>query len=474
MTYTRPAERSARRVLRALATIAALAAAVGASCAATSVAHATSQGRLVAGKGAWLFGHADFVGYYRANVAGRWVKVYCVSPSRQAPGGVALRTVSRLRQGVTVTRELAETLSAHGNARTAAQAEAVSQALNEEIGNHRAVRRRASRLSKRARILARRYVAEARGRRGPYTLKVALPASALPGQIGTGTVALRSAAGGIAGTVTLRHTGNVMMRRTVRTNGSGHASFSYRTVGGGAVHVAASVAAAPVTLRANHPGRATQLMLTWSPRQTAHAIATYHGSGPRFGHRYECSSECDGHPLVTLTACAPASSYSSRLTFWYGERRHRIGFAAARNRVCTSWRVTLADGVSVSATWQYRTPRGWTDPLPAGGGFVVDCPAAPPVAVALGYDCARATLTAVLGTQADGTLTPLRNGSTRHMVLVIGGAISGRFDLAPGATARPHTYPVSCGTHATVTVRGGIQRRAGAYNYGRVATATTP
>ncbi len=84
-------------------------------------------------------GHTTFVGYYRALVGGRWVKVYCVSPDKRTPSRIGLSTVSRLPSGTTVTRELAETLFAHGNASTAVQAAAVSQALNYEIGNRAAV-----------------------------------------------------------------------------------------------------------------------------------------------------------------------------------------------------------------------------------------------------------------------------------------------------------------------------------------------
>lgn len=469
-------ERSRKRVLRALILAAALVLGLGVYCGVESVASATSKARVVPGRGVWLARHTDFVGYYRALVAGHWVKVYCVSPGRRAPTRISLRTVSRVpAKRAAITRQLAETLTAHGDARTAAQAEAVSQALNAEIGNGRAVARRARQLSRHVRELAERYVAEARARGGPYSLELHLPADPLPGQSSTGTATLRASGHGVAGAmVSLRHTTNVAMPAAVRTNASGRATFAYRTIGGGPVHVAAAAVGAPVTVRASRPGRRTQLMLTWSPRKTVHAVAAYQGTGPGFAHRYECSSDCDGHPLVTLTACAPASRDPSRLTYWFDGHSHRIAFDAARARACKAWQVVVADGVSVSATWQWRTAHGWTSPIPAGGWFVVDCPAAPPVAVTLAYDCTRATLTAVLGRQSNGSLVPLRNDTAHRMVLVVGGAVEGRYELAPGATATPHTYPLRCGSHATVTVRGGIQRGADTFNYGRITEVTTP
>jgi hypothetical protein len=443
--------------------------------AAVTTAHAASQPQLVPGNGAWLEGHTDFVGFYRAYVTGHWVKVYCVSPTRRAPGKIGLRTVSRLPSTTrTVTRMLAETLSVHGDADTATVAEAVSQALNEEMGNHDAVARRASQLPARVRRLAARFVAEARRQHGPFALHLSLPTSPLPGQSGTGTVTMRAPGGGIGGDVTLRHTGNVELPSGVRTSRTGHASFPYRTTGAGPVHIAATARSAPSTVRASRADSSTQQMITWSPRASAHTSATYQAHGARFTHRYACTAVCDGHPLVTLAACAPANRYRSRITYWYDGQFHRVGFAPADTRRCASWQVVVADGVSVSATWQYRKPRGWTAPLPAAGAFTVDCPAAPPVAVLLSYDCQTATIAAVLGRAVAGALEPLHNTSQHRMVLEVDGAATSRTAVPSGAEAQVHTFPVTCGAHETMTVRGGVQRSDGSYNYGQPTTVQLP
>jgi hypothetical protein len=441
-----------------------------------SVATAAAQPQLKTGAGKWVAGHTAFVGYYRALIGGKWVKVYCVSPDKRTPSRISLATVSRLHSvSATVTRELAQTLSAHGNAKTAGQAEAVSQALNYEIGNRAAVAHRARYLSPSVQSLAMRYVTEARRSRGGYRLGLHLASSPLPGQTGRASVSLRGAGGGRAATVRLSHSGNVSLPRAVRTDAAGRASFSYRTTAGGAVHVGATVQGLPpITVRTSRPSASTQRMLSWSPTASVRASATYRGRVAGFSERYECTSTCDGNPLATLTACAPANGYPSSITYRHGVTAHRVDFAAARSRTCHTWRTTLHDGEVVTASWRFRTPHGWTAPIPAGGSFRVDCPPAPPVAAAIGYDCRSATLTIALGRQSGGRLLGLHNATAHRMVLVLEGARVGRFTVAPGATATTHSFPIVCGEGATVAVRAGVQRTNGTYNYGGTTRVTLP
>jgi hypothetical protein len=462
------------RSTRLLVVLAAVLALAGAG-AVMAGARGTPRERVVTGRGTWLAGHTDFVGYYRAWVDGHWVTVYCVSPDKRAPTAVRLHPVERLPAvGAEATREVAQTLSAHGEARTLTEAEAVSQALNEEMGNHAAVARRAPQLPAGVRELAARYVAEARAQHAPYTLELHLPSSPLPGQAGTGAVTLRGGGHGVAATVKLRHTPNVELPERLRLDSRGRASFTYRTIGGGPVHVAASTSVPPAGVLASQPDHATQLMITWAAPATAHATATYQGSGPRFSYRYACSNVCDGHPTVSLTACAPASGYASRITYWFGDAQHSEAFDASAQRTCSTWQQPIADGVTVSATWQYHAARGWTPPIPAGGAFVVDCPAAPPVAVLLSYDCTHAALRATLGSAAGASITPLHNATRHPMLLLVAGAVSGRFVVPPGGTAVAQTFTLSCGMHANVTVTGAVQRGDGSYNLGQPATVVTP
>lgn len=137
-------------------------------------------------------------------------------------------------------------------------------------------------------------------------------------------------------------------------------------------------------------------------------------------------------------------------------------------------RLTLADDERATGTWQYRTANGWTAHLAAAGTFTVDCPPAPPVAVAMSYDCTSASVTVELGRQFNGTLTPEHNSTKHAMVLQISGAATGRYTLAAGATATAHTSPLTCGKHSQMTVRSGIQRTNHAWNYGQAAEITTP
>lgn len=440
-----------------------------------SPANARTESQVVPGLGRWIDNGTDFVGFYKALTDGTWTKVYCVRPGSTKPTALTLRTLGTLPDtSRRVTRQLAETLAAHGDAQTAMRAAAVSQALNEEIGNHAAVVRRAASLPDRVQQIADRYVAEARAMAGPYRLGIDLPRSPLPGQSARGTISLRSAEGPATGTVTLRHTPNVTTPDEIRIGRSGEARFTYETVAGGPVHLSASADVAPTTLRANRPAPGEQVMLSWSPPLTVQATATYEATGPGISYRYGCTSQCDGHPVVTLRACAPANTFASRITFWFRDQVRRITFAAAHVRTCRSIDVTLADGVSVSATWRYETSHGWTRPLPAAGAFVVDCPAPPPVAIAGGFGCISAHIVAVLGRQRGGMLTPLINRTRHRMVLVVTGAVSGWYVVAPGQTATVHTFALACGSGDAITIRSGVQRRDGTYNYGEPMVISMP
>ncbi|MDT4919879.1 MAG: hypothetical protein QOI15_781 [Pseudonocardiales bacterium] len=422
---------------------------------------------LAPGLGIRVDGGTDFVGFYVTHIDGTATKVYCIRPDSAEPAGVALRTVSRLPDtSREVTRLLAETLAAHGDAQTPAQAAAVSQALNTEVGNRLAVHRRAALLPARVQRLADRYVAEAHDRLAPYRLAVHLHRSPLPGQSATGNVTLTSASGPARGVVALQHTGNVATPDELHLGANGRARFTYTTTAGGPVHIAAAAAVAPTTLRATRPAAGTQLMVASSPPAEVRANATYQGTAPGIRYRYACTSQCDGSPVVTLTACAPASDARSRITFQLDDRVRRIGFAPASTRACRSIQLALDDGVRVSATWRYLTRRGWTRAYPAAGAFVVDCPAPPPVAVAASYDCTAATVTVVLGRQRGGALRPLRNRTSHRMLLVVSGAAAGRFTLTAGATATAHTFRLACGVGAVLTVRSGVRRTGGGVNYG--------
>ena len=439
-----------------------------------AVAQADQQ--LVPGLGIFSPDRTDFVGFYRALVDGHWTKVYCIRPNSGEPTQISLRTLSHLpHRSRAVTRLLARTLSDHGDAGTVVEAAAVSQALNEELGNHAAVARRAQWLPDPVQPLTDQYVQEARAEAGPFRLAIDLPRSPLPGRSARGTVRLSSGTEPARGTVRLIHTGNVTVPDELSIGRSGRARFRYETVAGGPVHIRAAARVAPDGLRASSPGAGEQLMISWARPARIHAGAGYEATGPGIAYRYACSSECNGHPLVTLRACAPASTYGSIITFRFGDDGSRhIRFAADEHRRCSSIATTLADGTPVTASWRYRMPSGWTRRFPATGAFVVDCPAAPPIAVAVGFNCDRARVSAALGSEQDGTLRRLYNRTSHRMVLVVSGAVSGRYVVRPGTRAAVHTFGVACGTGASVTVRGGVQRTDGSYNYGEPVQVTMP
>lgn len=428
------------------------------------------------GAGAVIAGGTDYVGQYRVTMGGKTLDVYCINPTRREPGHITLSTVTRVSGlSATASREMAEVLTAHGQTSSQTQAEATSQALNYLAGNRKDVARRSRYIARSTQKLAMSYVAEAIRLRGGYTVRVRLSVAALPGQSGEGSVTVAAAGGPQSTTVTLSHTSNVSTPRTVKTNSRGVDSFSYKTLAGGEVHVTATAAdLAPTTLRVSQPAAGYQRMVSDSAATSAHGSASYQGRVSGFSNSYQCTSQCDGHPPLNLRACAPASSYASRISFAWAGGSKVVNFAASKKSTCTAVTVTLADGARVTGAWQYRTSRGWTGKVAAGGTFVVDCPAAPPVAVAMSYSCTTASITVELGQQTNGTLTAERNSTKHAMVLVVTGAVSGRYPLAAGATATAHTWPVTCGNHASITVQSGVQRAGGGWNYGQAASITTP
>jgi hypothetical protein len=92
----------------------------------------------------------------------------------------------------------------------------------------------------------------------------------------------------------------------------------------------------------------------------------------------------------------------------------------------------------------------------------------------MNYDCNSTTVTATLGRFVNGSLLPFHNDTRHRMVLVVVGASTERFTLAPGAAATPQTYSVTCGEHRTISVTPGVQRANGKYNYGHRSYVITP
>lgn len=428
------------------------------------------------GAGAVIAGGTDYVGQYRVTIGGKTVDVYCINPTKREPGHLSLSRVTRVTgTSTTISREMAEVLAAHGQTNSKTHAEATSQALNYLAGNRKDVTRRSHYIAKSTQKLAMSYVAEARRLRGGYKVRVHLASAALPGQSGRGTVTVAAAGGAKATTVHLSHGSNVATPRTVKTNSHGVGTFSYKTMAGGEVRVSASASGlAPTSLRMSHPAAGYQQMVAFQATTSAHASASYQGRVSGFSNSYQCTSQCNGHPPVKLRACAPASSFPSRITYAWKGGSKAVSFSASKRSTCSTVAVTLADGDRVTATWQYHTSKGWTHKVGAAGTFVVDCPAAPSVAVAMSFNCTTASVTAELGRQVNGTLVAEHNTTKHAMVLVVSGAVSGRYTLARGATATAHTWPVTCGSHATITVQGGVQRRSGSWNYGQPASVNTP
>jgi hypothetical protein len=463
--------RRAGRVVMALAAI--VVAVVGAAAVApVSAATVDAKSLSIFPKYGYHIEHGgDFVGVYRAS---NGTLVYCLNPSKAEPRTINLATFSRIPHlSKTVTAELAEALYAHGRARTNWEAAVMSQTLNTLAGNKRDVARRAHFVPASVGQRAASYVAEARRFHGPYRVRVSTPKALLPGQSAHGTVAVTPARPGV--TVRLASPSNAAVTRTVRTGPRGTATFTYRVISTGEVHIAAqAVNLAPTTLLANNPSAFVQRMVSWKPALTASASASFQLRPSGFSNAYACTTTCNGRPVIKLSACAAASTEAQRILYHYAGHVTAINWSASNRASCKSMSITLKDGHRVSATRQYRTPRGWSAQVAVAGTFVIDCPPAPGAAATVVFSCTTASVTIGLGTAgANGAWTPMTNTSTRGYVLVIGGAVTKHVYADHGKKAVA-TFTMACGAHKTFTFRGGVRRANGQYNYTPKATIISP
>ncbi|WP_375498736.1 hypothetical protein [uncultured Jatrophihabitans sp.] len=405
----------------------------------------------------------DFVGNYLTRAG---VRVYCIDPGKRAPRSVSLTSIGRYRgMSRRTAAELSYALATWGNATTRAQAATVSQVVNAIVGHADAVRRRAAQLPHSVNSLVAARLHTVRARSGPYAVQLRASRVAATGQTATGSLGVLSGSrGGVPGVaVRLRGSSNVVLPAAVRTGRHGSASFRYTVTGPGPVRIdATATGLAPPRFTGSHPGSGQQRMVSWSATVSAAAHLGFEARLGALAHDYACTTTCNGRPETTLRACAVPSAYPSRLAFRAGPNVRSMDFPASTRTRCSSVALVLSDGDLVSAAWTFHGPHGWTRPVAASGAFTVDCPAVPAVQVALSYDCDQGTLAATVTAPA-----------AHPVVLVIAGATTQRVMAGPGAVARFATA-VRCGTVLTYTVQAGIQRGAGAWNYGPAALISTP
>jgi hypothetical protein len=433
---------------------------------------AATNGAPHQGKG-YSVGGGDFVGYY-VTTAG--TKVYCLSPRKALPSGISLHTAARY-PGVskTASRQLAYALNRWGNASSSPAAAAESQLVNTIVGNASDVARRAAQLPKSVASLVSGHLALTRRFYGPYDTAVRTPTALLPGQSGTGSVVITSAGGHrVSGvTVLLTSSKNGAVPKRITTNSKGIGKFTYRATDVGEVHITAMAIDVPATaVQVNQPSPTQQHMVSPVSLVRSRGSASFRKSPAGFSHSYACTTTCNGKPATTLSACAPASSRASRIGFRYEGKTVYVTFAHSTKAACKSRSVTTKDGDRVTAGWQFKTSHGWSAVVAAAGSFVVDCPAVPPVGVSMTYDCTNAAVTIGLAqVGANGMWTPLVNTTSHRLVLVIDG--KQRIYADRNKTAL-FTASATCGSHTTYTAQAGVQRANGQYNYGLVASVTTP
>lgn len=108
----------------------------------------------------------------------------------------------------------------------------------------------------------------------------------------------------------------------MRTNSHGTATFHYTAMGAREVHIGATASGlAPTTMLVSHPAGYQQ---TVAGRGTvsAHASASYQGRVTGFSISYACTTQCNGHRVVTRTACATANKEASRIDYLTGDKGH--------------------------------------------------------------------------------------------------------------------------------------------------------
>lgn len=457
--------------------MAAIVASTASSAAAPRPAAPRAPGPATAHPGAGLgirLADGDLVGFYRAGAA----KIYCLSPGKRLPVSVHLVSQQRFADlGTVAGAELAYALHRWGDAGTAYQAAAESQVLNTIVGNTSAVRVRARQLPRSISAVVRAHLLQARRFRGPYVVTVHAGRAVLPGQRGTGTVTVRAASGrlvpGVA--IRLRSSANAVVSARTSTGRSGVGQFAYRAVDVGEVHLSAvATGLASTRFRVSHPAPDAQRMVSWSPPAHGRASVSFARAPSGFTNRYACTSVCDGHPQAVFRACAPASEVRSELVLHVGTQVRVLSFPRGTRQECRELALRVSDGLRISADWRFRTGHGWSRPVPAAGGFVVDCPPVPTVGVELSYGCSAATVTIGLASRAaDGSWVPLVNSGPHRMVLVIGGAARRRIVAEPGETAT-FAASVPCTDPTTYTARAGVQRDDGSYNYGTTVSIATP
>lgn len=433
---------------------------------------ATTSGQPHRGKG-YSVGGGDFVGYY-ITAAGK--KVYCLSPRKALPASISLHTAGRYPGlSKTASRQLAYALNRWGDALSSTAAAAESQLVNTIVGNRSDVARRAAQLPKPVASLVSDHLTLTRRLYGPYVTAVRTPTALLPGQSATGSVVITAASGHrVSGTtVLLTSSKNGAVPGRVITNSHGIGTFTYRATDVGEVRITATAIDLPATaVQVNRPSPSQQHMVSPVSLVRSRSSASFRKSPSGFSNLYACTATCNGKPATTLTACAPASTRASRIGYHYEGRTAYVSFARSAEAACKSVSVIMKDGDRVTAGWQFQTGHGWSAVVAAAGSFVVDCPAVPAVGVSMTYDCTNASVTIGLTRDgAYGTWTPLVNPSSHRLVLVIDG--TQRIYADQNKTAL-FTASATCGSHTTYTAQAGVQRANGQYNYGLVASATTP
>jgi hypothetical protein len=408
-------------------------------------------------RGHGLVIHGDWFGYYVDN--GR--KIWCLEPGLSLARepfhlttNLPFVTVGgrKFVVGATKSRWITYVLSQWGNTSSNNVAAATRMALLEIIDNVPS----GVDTSTRTQIgrMAASEVSQAKAYYGPDRLGLTLRTRVLIGQDGTATVTIVAASRrGVPGITVQLAAANAIVPRFVKTGRNGQVTFTYRRTGTGPVKLVARAVGLPrTTMLASLPKPGEQLLVGSTGPTTATASSTYQASpgGPTLS--YDCSSACNGRPLVTARFCQPAGvAPALDIVFANGHVVGSVSFGRGATAACKSVAAVIPDGQVLTFGVRYNEGGKLSGVIALPGRLVIDCPALPIVSESVSCNCVNGTL----------TLTLKNTEQTQEQLIwsVNGGRNQARV-VAPGSTLSV-SVPFSRTANTTVRYTGAVQRHNG-------------
>ncbi len=399
----------------------------------------------------------DWFGYY----VDKGKKVWCLAPglalaqeSFRLTTNLPIVTVGprKFRVGATKSRWMAYVLSQWGDTSSNSVAAATRMALLEIVGDvpsgvNTSTRTQIGRMAADEVNAVKAYF-------GPDRLALTLRTKVLVGQAGTAIATTVAATHrGVPGVTVELAAANAIVARFVKTGRNGQVAFTYRRTGTGPVKLVARAAGLPPdTMLASLPKPGQQLLVSGTRPTTATASVTYQASpgGPTMS--YDCSSACNGRPLVTVRFCQPAGlAAASDIVFADGHTVGSVSFGRSATAACKSVAAVIPDGQVLTFGARYNVNGKLSGVIPLPGRLVIDCPALPVVSESETCNCTNGAV----------VLTLKNTGRTEEQLIwsVNGGRSQTRL-VAPGSIGAVNV-PFSRTVTTTIRYTGAVRRLNG-------------